>query len=91
MKKPRPERALILAPTGRDSDIAAGVLAEAHMKSLTCDDAEALVTVLSKGAGFVLVTEEALLRSDLRALSSWINDQPEWSDMPFVLPASSSA
>ena len=37
------------------------------------------------GAGFVLVTEEALLRSDLRALSSWINAQPEWSDMPFIL------
>ena len=43
------------------------------------------MTELSQGAGFALVTEEALLGSDLRELSSWIDDQPEWSDFPFVL------
>jgi len=85
MNKPRPERALILAPTGRDSEIAAGVIAEAGIQSFVCDRVETLVRELSEGAGFVLVTEEALLGSNLRDLSSWINDQPEWSDMPFVL------
>lgn len=85
VKSSRPERALILAPTGRDSDIAAGVLAEASIRSLACASVEALVAKLSEGAGFVLVTEEALLGADLRGLSSWINLQPEWSDMPFVL------
>ena len=85
MNKPRPERALILAPKGRDSDIAAGVLAEAGITSFICDEIESLIAELGKGAGFVLVTEEALLGADLRGLSSWINAQPEWSDMPFVL------
>jgi PAS domain S-box-containing protein len=79
------ERALILAPTGRDSDIAAGVLAEARVESVACESVDLLIAGLGRGAGFVLVTEEALLSSDLRALSAWIKAQPEWSDMPFVL------
>lgn len=85
MNQPRPERALILAPTGRDSAIAAGVIGEARIESVACYSVEALVAELTGGAGFVLVTEEALLGSDLRALSAWINAQPEWSDLPFVL------
>ena len=85
MKTSRPERALIVAPVGRDSEIAAGVLAEARIESVACDSIEALIAALGHGAGFVLVTQEALLRADLRSLSSWIGDQPEWSDMPFVL------
>src|SRR6478735_10257542 len=78
-------RALILAPTGRDSDIAAGVLAEAGITGFACQTVELLVAELAEGAGFVLVTEEALLGSDLRSLSTWIMGQPQWSDMPFVL------
>ena len=85
MKASHSERALILAPTGRDSAIAAGVFAEARVESVACDSVEALVPELKRGAGFVLATEEALLGSDLRPLSAWINAQPEWSDMPFVL------
>jgi PAS domain S-box-containing protein len=81
----RPERALILAPTGRDSVIAAGVFGEARIDSFACFTVEALVAELGVGAGFVLVTEEALLGSDIRSLSAWINAQPEWSDLPFVL------
>ena len=79
------ERALILAPNGRDAPIAAAILAEAGIRSVPCDDLEPLVDGLEAGAGFVLVTEEALESTDLRALSAWIEAQPEWSDFPFVL------
>jgi PAS domain-containing protein len=79
------ERALILAPTGRDSFIAAQLLAEPGMRSTVCPDIAALVVELELGAGFVIVTEEALLGADLRPISDWIRAQPEWSDMPFVL------
>lgn len=85
MRLSRPERALILAPVGRDSLIAGGVLAEAGLESRTCHSVSELVAELGSGAGFVLVTEEALLTSDMRALAGWINAQPEWSDMPFIL------
>ena len=83
--KGRSERALILAPVGRDSAIAADMLAESHIKSTICPTITRLASELGKGVGFVLVTEEALLGQDLRGLSSWINSQPEWSDLPFVL------
>ena len=85
MKTSHTERALILAPTGRDSVIAAGVLAEARIRSVACGSVDSLLCELDHGAGFVVATEEALLGADLRPLSQWIAKQPEWSDLPFVL------
>jgi signal transduction histidine kinase/CheY-like chemotaxis protein len=83
--KGRSERALILAPVGRDSVIAAEMLAESRIKSSVCSTINSLANQLNHGVGFVLVTEEALLGQDLRGISTWINQQPEWSDLPFVL------
>src|SRR5688500_4620478 len=83
--KGRSERALILAPMGRDAVIAADMLAESRIKSSICASISNLASQLNQGGGFVLVTEEALLGQDLRGLSAWINSQPEWSDLPFVL------
>ena len=79
------EKALILAPTGRDAPVAAAMLEETGIRSETCTDLPSLVACLEKGAGFALVTEEALRGADVRPLSQWINAQPEWSDFPFVL------
>jgi signal transduction histidine kinase/CheY-like chemotaxis protein len=61
------------------------MLRESQIPSLICPDLECLLRELPNGVGFVLVTEEALLGRDLRGLARWINDQPEWSDLPFVL------
>lgn len=44
-----------------------------------------LVHELDQGAGFSVLTEEALTGVDLRPLSDWLDGQPEWSDFPFVL------
>jgi PAS domain S-box-containing protein len=79
------EEALILAPTGRDADVAARMLGEAGIRSRICTDLDCLRRELDAGAGFALITEEALARTDLRGLSDWIEAQPEWSDFPFVL------
>ena len=83
--KDRSGLALILAPVGRDANIAADMLREAGIQSVICPDLDCLVRELDRDVGFVLVTEEALLGRDLRGLSGWINNQPEWSDLPFVL------
>jgi signal transduction histidine kinase/CheY-like chemotaxis protein len=82
---PRSEVALILAPVGRDAAIAATMLGEAGIGSLICPDLDSLVRELDDKGGFVLVTEEALLGSNLRPIAAWISNQPEWSDMPFIL------
>lgn len=79
------ETALILAPAGRDAAIAAGMLGESGIHSLICPDLESLVRELGDRTAFVVVTEEALVGSNLRNLASWIAAQAEWSDMPFVL------
>ena len=80
-----PERALILAPQGRDATVARSMLAEADILGTVVEDVEKLVAELRLGAGFALVTEEALTGADLRGLAEWLDDQPEWSDFPFVL------
>jgi signal transduction histidine kinase/CheY-like chemotaxis protein len=79
------ERALVLAPVGRDAAVARGMLGEAGIAATICADLSCLLVELGLGAGFVVITEEALLRSDLRGVRAWIDAQPEWSDLPFVL------
>ncbi len=79
------ERALILAPVGRDAKIASAMLKEAGIESFECPSLASLVTELQAGAGFAVITEEALRTADLKALSGWIKEQAEWSDFPFVL------
>jgi len=79
------ERGLIVAPLGRDSEVASRVLADNGVRSIVCAGLTGLVAELQTGAGFALVTEEALYTADLHPLARWIGDQPEWSDFPFVL------
>ena len=79
------ERALVLAPTGRDAGIAAAILKEAGVPALVCTGLDDLRARLDEGAGLALVVEEALRDCDLTALSAWIEGQPSWSDFPFVV------
>lgn len=79
------ERALILAPRGRDATIAVGMLREAGLEANACPSLPAMIDQLDQGAAFLIVTEEAILTADLHPLADWIADQEEWSDMPFIL------
>jgi PAS domain S-box-containing protein len=85
MKVARPERALILAPRGRDAVIAAGMLAEAGIDASVCPSFPAMVDELEAGAGLLVLTEEEIATADLNPLASWLASQEEWSDMPFIL------
>lgn len=81
----RSERGIILAPQGRDAAVAAGLFGDAGLQSAETKSVSELVAELEKGAGFALLTEEALRTADLNALATWLRTQPEWSDFPFVL------
>lgn len=61
------------------------MLAEARLKATICPTPAVLITELDRGAGLVVVTEEAIASADLAPLSAWIAAQPEWSDLPFIL------
>ena len=75
---------LILAPHGRDGAVASAILGEVGIIATTCSGLEALVAGLDASACAV-VTEEALLSADRRALADWVEQQPPWSDFPFIL------
>ena len=79
------ERALILAPRGRDAEVAATILAEAGHRSRVCPSLDELVREMEGGAGLAIVTEEHLLQADLHAMAHWLAAQPQWSDFPFIL------
>jgi signal transduction histidine kinase/CheY-like chemotaxis protein len=79
------ERALILAPQGRDAFVAARILGEARLASETCDDLPRLLGELTLGAGLAVLTEEAIRSADIKDLVHWTGSQPPWSDFPFVI------
>jgi signal transduction histidine kinase len=79
------ERAVVLAPQGRDAVVACAMLGEADISCEIAPGLPAFVALLSAGAGFGLVTEEALASADLQPLVRWIEGQSEWSDFPFIL------
>jgi signal transduction histidine kinase/CheY-like chemotaxis protein len=79
------ERALILAPAGRDAIVAAQILTEAGTVAQVCDTLDDLLARMIEGAALAVVVEEVLINSDLNALSAWIEGQPTWSDFPFLV------
>ncbi|WP_445504314.1 PAS domain S-box protein [Microvirga sp. G4-2] len=81
----RSERALILAPHGRDATVAVQILAAAGIAAEICPDLPALVLAIGHGAGFAIVTDETLRTADLKELSRWLAQQPPWSDFAFVV------
>ncbi len=85
LAEPLFERALILAPLGRDSQIALMILNEAGFAGLICRHLGHLCEELEKGAGLLVISSEALVGPDLEALFLHIEQQPAWSDLPIVL------
>ena len=79
------ERAVILAPTGRDATVAAALIKEAGFYANICTDLAALLHEIEGGAGLAVIADEAIKTADLRGLVRWLNDQPSWSDFPIVL------
>ena len=75
----------ILTPFGRDADIAVAILADAGMQAEKCEDLAMLTQRIARGAGAALVTDDALRSADLTDLSHWLERQPSWSDLPFIL------
>jgi signal transduction histidine kinase len=78
---------LVLAPHGRDGTVAADLLARHGIAALICEDLTTLAAKLEPGAGVALVAEEALSGLGIAMLAGWLDQQPPWSDFPFVVLA----
>jgi signal transduction histidine kinase len=79
------ERAIILAPHGRDSQIALMILQEAGFPAIITHDLGGLCKELISGAGLAIVADEALRGVDINPLLSLLANQAAWSDLPIVL------
>ena len=79
------QEVLIFAPTGRDAMSAAGLLQRAGIATHICEDFDALLAGIERGAGIAFVAEEGLFGQPLDQLAALIRAQPAWSDLPFVM------
>lgn len=79
------ERAIILAPLGRDSSLATMMLNEAGFGAVTASSLPLLCESLEDGAGLLIIAAEALRGADLEPLLTYLQQQPAWSDLPIVL------
>jgi signal transduction histidine kinase/CheY-like chemotaxis protein len=76
---------LILAPNGRDGEIAAAIVREARLPASVTSGIIELCAQIEAGAGLALIADEALLTADVRPLSNLLEKQEAWSDFPFVV------
>lgn len=81
------ERLLVLAPTGRDGALIAEAVSAHGLSSEICGDAAGLAAELPKGAGVVLIAEEALTTESISVLRQAFGTQPPWSDLPILVLA----
>jgi PAS domain S-box-containing protein len=81
------ERVLVLTPTPRDADLARSVLDRAGIASFCCSGLGQACSELERGAGAILLPEEAVLRDEKDQLSRWLARQPPWSDIPIIVLA----
>jgi PAS domain S-box-containing protein len=78
-------RVHVLAPHGRDAQLAQSLLGEAGIGSEICPDLDAFVEALDDDTLFGVIAEEAIRVVDLKGLSRKIGQQPSWSDIPFIV------
>ncbi|MGM8228971.1 hybrid sensor histidine kinase/response regulator [Cellvibrio sp. ARAG 10.3] len=79
------KRLLIYAPTGKDGRLLAGVLERAQMACHVCPQANDVFEEMAKGAGAVILADEALSIEFLKTIRRLLDNQPSWSDFPFLV------
>jgi signal transduction histidine kinase len=81
----RSERVLILAPTGRDAELACSALRAAGLEADVAKDVDALCAEVDAGCGAIMVTEEALGPRGMECVRDVLDQQPAWSDLPLII------
>jgi len=79
------ERILVLAPVGRDGQLAERALRAGGLEALACFDIAQLCERIAEGAGAAVLTEEALFPAAAGRLSEELGRQPPWSDLPLII------
>ena len=78
-------RVLILAPSGRDPDLISAALSDVGVSSYVCATATQVADELTVGAATAVIGEEALAEKAIQSISSALECQPPWSDLPIIV------
>ena len=78
-------RTIIVAPTGKDGRLIAGLLERQSMACHIADSVAAGCEAILEGAGAAIISEEAFVGGSLRPLLQILRHQPPWSDFPVIL------
>ena len=78
-------RTVIVAPTGKDGRLIAGLLERQSMACHIADSVAAGCEAILEGAGAAIISEEAFVGGSIRPLLQILRHQPPWSDFPVIL------
>ncbi len=78
-------RIVIFAPTGKDARLIAQVLRHAGVDHHQCATAAEVIDELARGAGGLLLADEALSAQLVSHLIAYFAEQPTWSDLPVLV------
>ncbi len=85
------KRVLLLAPTSRDGEATAAVLASSGIMCVVCPTLNHLCAESVSGAAAVIVPEEVVLSDESDRLAEGLRQQPVWSDLPVIVLSRSGA
>ncbi len=78
-------RVLVFAPVGRDGELIVQATRGKGLDAVAVSTAEAFAEAFREGCGAVVLTEEALYEDRLGRLRTAAEEQPTWSEAPFVV------
>jgi len=78
-------RVLVIAPTGRDSELIGNLLTGKGIYCVPSPTAAMARIELKMGAGAVILAEEVLTQTDIAEWAAQLAGQPSWSDLPLIL------
>lgn len=84
-------RILVRAATGKDALMAHAVLERGGMQAQACATVSDLVAEMARGAGALVLAEEALAGPAAAELMQALQQQPPWSDLPVLVLARQGA
>ena len=82
---------LIFALFGRDAEATQRILSGVSIESEVCRDIDELCAAVERGAGALVLAEEALVPTAAQRLTAVLGAQPSWSDLPVIVSATEVA
>lgn len=76
---------IALAPHGRDAEALEHVLGARGVPLTLCEDPSELESVLAHHPGVLILTQEALTNDVVEIVSTYVQGEPSWSNLPILL------